>query len=120
MKITINDSQKIFEIIEKFSQLFPYLKVDFFSNPSHSNNTSKRNLVIYTNKTLGECRTVQKKGSILITPYMTVRELEAEFNDIFGLSMQVYRKSGKIWLETTVTDSWTLEEQNKQGQALSS
>jgi hypothetical protein len=32
---------------------------------------------------------------------------------------QVYRKSGKIWLETTVTDSWTLEEQNKQGESLS-
>ena len=28
------------------------------------------------------------------------------------LSAQVFRKSGKIWLETTFTDSWTLKKQN--------
>jgi hypothetical protein len=33
--------------------------------------------------------------------------------------VQVFRKSGKVWLETTVTDGWTLEEQNLQGEALS-
>ena len=34
----------------------------------------------------------------------------------FGLSAQVFRLSGDVWLETTSTDNWTLEEQNSTGQ----
>ena len=68
---------------------------------------------------MGECRSVHKKGIITITPNMTVVDLEQRFNDVYGLGVEVFRKSGKVWLETTVTDGWTLEEQNLQGEALS-
>jgi hypothetical protein len=70
-------------------------------------------------KTLGECRTIHDSGTLTITPQMTVANLEQGFADVYGLSVQVFRKSGKVWLETTVTDNWTLEEQNRQGEALS-
>jgi hypothetical protein len=30
--------------------------------------------------------------------------------------MQLFRNSGKIWLETGATDSWSLEDQNKEGE----
>jgi hypothetical protein len=50
---------------------------------------------------------------------MTVAELEQQFSDVYGLSVQIFRHSGKAWLETTVTDKWTLEKQNEQGKALS-
>jgi hypothetical protein len=33
--------------------------------------------------------------------------------------VQVFRQSGRVWLETTRTDDWTLAEQNKQGEELS-
>ena len=49
---------------------------------------------------------------------MTVSDLEQKFAELFGLSVQVFRKSANVWLETTVTDGWTLEEQNRQGEAL--
>ena len=50
---------------------------------------------------------------------MTVGDLEQRFQDVYGLSVQVFRKSGKVWLETTVTDNWTLDEQNDKEQSLS-
>jgi hypothetical protein len=50
---------------------------------------------------------------------MTVTEIEKSFNRFYGLNTQILRKSGNIWLGTTVTDNWTLEEQNKQGESLS-
>jgi hypothetical protein len=50
---------------------------------------------------------------------MSVAELEQQFSDVYGLSVQIFRQSGKAWLETTVTDKWTLEKQNEQGKALS-
>jgi hypothetical protein len=118
MKITINDNRKVFAIQEEFNLMFPYLKLEFFSKPHKAGGASPKKLLKSNSKTLGECRTIHKKGMLTITPKMTVNDLEQHFSDIYGLSAQVFRKSGKVWLETTVTDKWTLEEQNKQGEAL--
>lgn len=119
MKILINDHRKIFAIQEEFNAVFPYLKLEFFTMPHKFGGSSAKKLLKQCIKTLGECRTVHKKGKITITHNMTVVDLEQSFSDVYGLGVQVFRKSGKAWLETTVTDGWTLEEQNHQGEALS-
>lgn len=65
---------------------------------------------------------MQKKyleGFIHITDDMPVSKLEQLFLDQFGLSVQVFRKSGSSWLETTFTDDWTLKRQNDAGMELS-
>lgn len=76
-------------------------------------------MVKHNSKTLGECRTIHAKGHLVINAAMTVNDLEQRFSDIYGLAVQVFRKSGRVWLETTVTDGWTLAEQNEQGEELS-
>lgn len=119
MKILINDRRKIHAIQEDFNKQFPYLKLEFFSKPhSIGGGSPKKNMKV-SSKTLGECRTIHDSGTITITPEMSVSNLEQNFRDVYGLSVQVFRKSGKVWLETTVTDKWTLEEQNRQGESLS-
>ncbi len=120
MIITINDNRKIFAIQEEFTQVFPYLKLEFFSKPHKPGGASPKSLVKHHSKTLGECRSVHNNGRITITAAMKVSELEQRFSDVYGLGIQVFRKSGKVWLETTVTDDWTLEKQNKEGEILSS
>jgi hypothetical protein len=119
MKVTINDNRKIFAIQEEFNQLFPYLKIEFFSKPHKKGGATAKKFVKHNSKTLGECRTIHNAGEMTIIPGMTVSELEQGFGDIYGLGVQVFRKSGRTWLETTVTDNWTLEEQNIQGEDLS-
>lgn len=119
MKIKINDSRKIFAIQEEFNKVFPYLRIEFFSKPHKPGGASSKKIMKHSSKTLGECRTTHNKGQITIVPNMTVCDLEQCFSDVYGLGVQVFRKSGKAWLETTVTDGWTLEEQNNQGKALS-
>ncbi len=119
MKITINDTRKIFAIQEEFNTIFPYLKLEFFSKPHKPGVGSPKEQVKNNNATLGECRTVHNKGDIIIVPEMTVSDLEQNFVNVYGLGVQVFRKSGKSWLETTVTDNWTLAEQDKQGEELS-
>jgi len=119
MQVLINDNRKIFAIQEEFSNLFPYLKLEFFSKPHAVGGGSAKKLIKHNSKTLGECRTIHNKGKVTITPQMTVSDLEQNFGDIYGLGVQVFRKSGRAWLETTVTDGWTLDEQNRQGEALS-
>ena len=119
MKIAINDHRKIYAIQEEFNGIYPYLKLEFFSNSHKSGGASPKTQVKHNNETLGECRTVHHKGDLTIVPDMTVSDLEQNFGDVYGLGVQVFRKSGKTWLETTVTDNWTLAEQNRQGEDLS-
>jgi hypothetical protein len=119
MKITINDKRKVFAIQEEFNTLFPYLTLEFFSKPHTAFGASSKKIINKSSKYIHECRTIHNTGEITITPLMTVNELEQNFANTYGLTIQVFRKSGKSWLETTVTDNWTLEEQNSQGGALS-
>lgn len=117
MGITINEHRKIAAIQEEFNRLFPYLRIEFLLRKQMGSIVNK--LIKPNNKTLGEYSTIHDKGNITITPDMTVAELEQKFSEIFGMEVQILRQSGKAWLETTVTDKWTLEEQNLQGEALS-
>jgi hypothetical protein len=119
MKILINDKKKIFEIQKEFNDAFPYLQIQFFSAPHRPGGGSPKTKMLDSKKNLGDFRTKHNKGKITITAAMTVKELEQNFHEVFGLSIQVFRKSGKIWLETNVTDDWTLEEQNTEGESLS-
>ena len=117
--MTIHDNRKISAIQEEFNVAFPYLKLEFFDKPHSPGQASAKKSLRQSNKTLGECRTIHNKGTIEINANMTVSDLEQRFSDVYGLGVQVFRKSGKVWLETTVTDGWTLLEQNRQGEELS-
>ena len=59
------------------------------------------------------------KDDLKISGSMTVKELEKIFDERLGLSVLVYRKSGNLWLEPTMTDNWTLEQQNENGRQIS-
>jgi hypothetical protein len=118
MKIIINDERKIFAIQEEFNKQFPFLKIEFFRKPSGPKAVPSKRIVIHPSKSVGECRTIHEFGSLTVTPHMTVAELEQNLRDVFGLSTQIFRKSGKNWLETSSTDGWTLEKENKTGEEM--
>lgn len=111
--LTVSDKYKIHTIKEKFNAFFPYLRIELFPSSRNVSGSSKTNLELEAFRLHGNT------DIIIISPSMTVSDLEMRFKSIYGLMAQVFRKSGKIWLETTITDSWTLEEQNKQGESLS-
>lgn len=119
IKITVNDHRKIFAIKEEFNAAYPYLRLEFYSKSNTDGGASEKKFVKSNSKTLGECRTIHNNGKITISPNMTVANLYERFMDVYGLGVQVFRKSGRAWLETTFTDGWTLEEQNRQGEILS-
>ncbi len=119
MKILINDQRKIFAIQKEFNEMYPFLKLAFFAKPNTKGGAPSKVIIKHPNKTLGECRTVHRIGEITIVPEMTVRDLENHFAEVFGLGVQILRKSGNVWLETSITENWTLEQQNNEGKVLS-
>lgn len=112
----IQDQKTLNQIQEEFSELFPFLKIEFYKERHITGEGSPANEQLDTTLTVGDGRTVQKEGDVKITPDMKVAELEALFQKQYGLNVQVFRRSGDIWLQTTATDSWALSEQNRKGE----
>lgn len=119
MKIIINDSRTIKAVQEAFNKRYPFLKLEFYAKPSRNSGGSSKKIVTDSSRTIGDCRTLHNNGNITISPEMTVSELHQRFLDVYGLHVQLFRKSGKVWIDTSVTDGWTLNDQNREGENLS-
>ncbi len=117
--ITINDETSIRSIQDAFNSVFPYLKLEFYSKPHAPGRPSNVKFLQQPGKLLGEIRKNHTNGEIILKPEMTVSDIEQLFGNEYGIGIQVFRKSGNIWLETTITDDWTLQKQNAEGEFLS-
>ena len=113
MKIAINNSRKIFAIQEEFSNMFPCLKLEFFAKPSRPGAAPSKKLVRHSSKTLQDCRAISREGTIDILPSMNISDLKENFRDIYGLSVEIFRKAENGADDTPVSDKLTLEEANK-------
>lgn len=115
MEITINDQRKIFAVQKEFSEMFPHLKLEFYSKSNKGGGAPSQKPMKHISKTIADCRTIHSSGFITIKPQMTVGELEQGFRDVYGLSTQVFRESGNDWIEATENSEWSLEKHNTTG-----
>ena len=116
MKLVIDDNATLGIIQDDFNRMFPFLKVEFYGL-SRENDHNPR-MLKDKNRVIGQFRNKKQAGKIIIDEHTTVEDLDEHFNEIYGLQALIYRKSGKAWLKTTLTENWTLEEQNNQGKDL--
>jgi len=117
MIIEVKQNKTIADVQDNFCQFYPFLKLDFYKKTSGRIGAVLRQKLIKT--TLLNAAGNGKEGELEISDSMTVGQLEKSFYDRFGMVVQVSRKSGTLWLETTMTDSWTLKQQNDHGRELS-
>ncbi len=117
-ELVIDSKQTIKGIQKQFNALYPFLKIEFFSQPPMPGIGNPKNKMIVSDVKLIEIQILNKSGTINLTSKTSAAELENCFALEFGLYVQVFRKSGKIWLETTATDNWALEQQNEEGKSL--
>jgi hypothetical protein len=118
MKIIIEETKSLGQIQNEFNHSFPFLRLEFLPKNHKSGSGSGSKAGKDRNSILKDYRKL-KSGQIEMDDDMTVGELEKQFNNLYGLNAQVFRRSGKLWLETTATDNWTLSYQNEQGKELS-
>jgi hypothetical protein len=120
MLLSIYPEKKISEVQKEFSEEFPFLKLEFFKNGMTRKESYPAHLQIPQSKMIQEAWNLKRgEGKMEIKEEMTVAELENLFMDRYNLSVQVFRRSGNIWLETTMTDNWTLRQQNEHGKEIS-
>ena len=123
MEIIIEAGKTFGKVQEEFTQTFPYLKIDFASTGIHSeeicltkeNGHNKEN---GHSKENGHNKVADKISYIILTDNTTVKEMVYHFKDLFNLSVKVLRKSDGHWIETMLTENWTLTKQNLEGKNL--
>ena len=117
MILELKKDRTVCDVRADFTSEFPYLTLDFYKYVTGRLGSSIRQKLV---KSTGLAKSgLHREGSLEVNESMTVRELEKAFVEQFGLFVQVSRKSGPVWLETTISDSWTLQQQNEHGRELS-
>jgi hypothetical protein len=117
-EIIIRREDRISEIQDQFNKYFSFLKIEFFRQAPVSGIGNSKNKMIVDDLKMEQIKGFTKGGSIELNNNTIVSTLEKYFETNCGLYVQIFRKSGKVWLETTATDNWTLQQQNEEGKSL--
>ena len=113
MKIHVTTHMTIAALQQAFSECFPNLSLSFFTKPHEIYQSCPvKYLITEDNTRLERIERHPHNGDVEIFADMKVSELEQLFEKEFGLHVQVLRKLGNTWTETTFTDNLSLREQN--------
>lgn len=119
MILRIDRNTRLKDIQTAFTGVFAFLKLEFFRNPHQLHQASpKKDMRSYEEPALS----ADKRHTVAEIEFdgrWKVSEVEDLFFREAGLFAQVFRRSGNVWIETSLTDDWTLEQQNREGESLS-
>ena len=116
--VEISDKKRLIDLQEEFNRQFPFLQLEFYSKPHAEGQASSENDLLKNDLLVGDVREMHNSGHFNIDGNMKVGDFENLFYQLFGLNVQVFRKSYGKWLQTWATDIWSLNEQNRRGQIL--
>ena len=118
MDLYLSPDKAIGALQTEFTEAFDGLKIVFFSKPHAEHKGSAAKFLIQDrDMTLGQLVPNLKSGTVTIGPETVVWDMEKVFESEYGLHVQLFRKSGRTWLETSVTDNLTLAEQQAKAKA---
>lgn len=117
MELNLSRSRTIGEVKQEFATFFPYLKLEFFSEPQEDDVIDFVQEQLNDNMPLQKIQTFRCERNLSFGPAMTVEGFENLLQNDFGLPVQIFSKSGGMWLETFNTDHLSLEKQNSMGEA---
>lgn len=116
MEIVITKNETLKEISEAFNTKFPYLKLAFYEHVHAPGQGSPKSDQLDHKLTIAEAGTFDHDEHFSIDGHLKVRNFERNFQEHFGIGVQVMRKSGTLWLQCTATDEWTLARENRVGE----
>ncbi|HEX5152197.1 MAG TPA: hypothetical protein VFW07_12170 [Parafilimonas sp.] len=118
MKLFIEKESLAEDVKKIFTTCYPFLKIEFYKKqPAHTEVIQKKEIMPF-NLPLIQFINGSNRTVIDIGRHITVEQLEDQFASL-GLLSEVFRKSGNVWIETSLTSGWTLQQQNTEGEEIS-
>ena len=115
MNLNLNAHSTIRDAKKQFSRYFPFLKLEFFTIPHQPGSGSAAVKKLSDRSFLIDITGVLKEGVFHFDQSITVAQFEQKLQEEYGIPVQVFRKSGAVWIETIQTDHLSLEAQNLMG-----
>lgn len=112
MLLKIYDHEKIDEIQDKFNECFPYLKLEFYTQPHKLHEASSTEHLIPPGTYIEDIRKTHESGILPIKSWDKTGHVEQEFKRMFGLNVQIFRLHKDKWIQTSDSDELTLKEQS--------
>lgn len=110
MKLNITPNTMTSDVKSEFSECFDGLKIEFFKHHHEHQEGSPKKDILDEHIPLSEINPNIAEQELEINTDMSVNAVEDKFESL-GLHIQVFRKMNLSWIETTATDSYTLEQQ---------
>lgn len=105
----IKKDNTIADVLVAFNKEYPLLKLAMYRKAHEHNEGTKAKYELPQETLLADINPNLNDGMIQLHDDLTVEALEDTFENDYGLHVQVFRKSGDIWLQTSATDHWTLK-----------
>jgi hypothetical protein len=106
MEMCIEKGKLVKDIQKEFNEIYPFLKIELVEKG-------------HPGKMVVDNNMPSNAQHIDVGSKKTVAELESDFRTYFNLAIQVFRRAGNLWIETSLTHDWSLEQQNKEGELFS-
>ena len=113
--MNITSQMSIKDLKDAFSKQFPGLKIELYTEQHGAYQSSSPEFQYQSDTSLLEVNPDLTDGELAIDPTWTVEHFEEIFAKKYLINVQVFRKSNNVWLQTSNTDAWTLEVQNRKG-----
>jgi len=115
----MNEDTSFQDLQDEFSSEYPFLKINFL-RPVKNNAgwVIKMERVLAIDHIGAYLRTIIIK-TVEMQPERTVRQLIEEVENNLYVKANIQRKSGGLWIATSLTADWSLEHQNREGKFLS-
>lgn len=110
MQIYISEEAIIADIQEKFHQIYPKLKLEFFRDPVGEGEHIHKNIRVSPDTPIEKIRIRHHFGWLDVSHYRTALAVEHDLSHLFGLHAKILHKSGSLWLQATGTGHLSLEE----------
>jgi hypothetical protein len=113
MNIHVQNDRTLQDIQTEFQEKFTHLKLEFYRKSHEEGQGTSDQYKLDASLTVGELRDGDATNEFSIHGNLKTSTFEESWQENFGFAVQVFRKSGNLWLQTTATDDWTLSEQQK-------
>lgn len=118
MKLYIEKETLIEDVKRIFTNTYPFLKIELYKKRFAGNFVFTKKEPLTPSVSLNKFIHPRKSAFIDISHNITIAELEYQFAAI-DLMAEIFRKSGNVWIETSLTSNWSLQQQNAAGEAIS-
>jgi sporulation-control protein spo0M len=110
--MTVNPNTTVNELMCQFAEHFPFLRLALYEGMGNKKRAASENEYVLKFGT--------NSVEVIFESSTKVRDFIDYLEKLLGWKVQILRSSGKLYIETSVTDQWTLDRQNQEGAELSS